>query len=80
MGAPLRMKRHAYLNTQYANQTFAVNKTSVPAIYDAPLQKPFCYYNFSKGAPGAASRCRLAIFAKKPLQSVKCDVFLQIEL
>ena len=65
---------------QYANQTFAVNKTSVPARNDAPLYRPFQQTDFSKGAPGAASRCRLAFFAKKPLQSVKCDVFLQIEL
>ena len=30
----------------------------VPARYDAPLQKPLCYYKFSKGALPAAWRRR----------------------
>ncbi len=45
---------------QYANQTFSINKTYVPARNDAPLQKRLYYYKFSKGALPAAWRQRHA--------------------
>ena len=55
----------AWRLTQFANQTFSINKTSVPAIYVAPLYRVFQQTDFSKGAPDGTSRslCNFCIEA-----------------
>ena len=45
-------------SVEFANRTFAICKTSVPANYDAPLQNGIYYCTFSKDAPDGTSRSR----------------------